>query len=54
MEIKLRIKVDKGVLEGDGNSILEKIITGVKGRVKLKTPFGDRDVKIKEDKAKKS
>lgn len=53
MEIKLRVEKNKAILEGDGNSILEKIISGTKGKIKIKTPFGDRDVKIKAPKEEK-
>ena len=44
-KLKLKVKKNEAILEG-GDSFLEKLIAGTKGKVRIKTPFGQREVKI--------
>ena len=50
---KTSIKVEKDTItvKGDSNDLVSKLISGCKGKVIIKTPFGIREIKkIKKEK----
>jgi len=44
---KLKLKVDKDevTIEEGEDSFLGKLIAGTRGKIKVKTPFGEREIK---------
>ena len=44
---KTTIKVEKDTItvKGDSNDLIGKLIAGCKGKVRIKTPFGVREIK---------
>lgn len=49
---KMRVIGDEATIGGDG-SFVEKMIAGTKGKIMIKTPFGERVInKIKDSKGK--
>ena len=42
----LNIKGNNAVIEGDSDSFVAQLIKGCKGKVKVNTPFGNRELKI--------
>ena len=48
--MKLRIKGNEAIIdEDDGEGFASKLITAAKGRVKIKTPFGRRNLKFVDE-----
>lgn len=43
--MKLKIKGDEAVIEGEGN-FASMLMQGCKGKVKINTPLGKREVKL--------
>ena len=55
MPDKLKLKVDKDevTIEEGEDSLLGKLLAGAKGKVKINTPFGKREIhKVKNSKGK--
>lgn len=42
--MKLKIEKDIATIEDDG-SLVSKLIAGCKGKIKINTPFGKREIK---------
>ena len=50
--MKLTIKKNEATIEGD-DSLVSKLVAGCKGKITIKTPFGEREIKnVKDDKGK--
>jgi len=43
---KLNIKDNEVKIEEGGDSFLSKLMAGCKGKIKINTPFGKREVKV--------
>jgi len=52
---KLKLKVDKDelIIEEGEDSFLGKLIEGARGRIKIRTPFGEREIRKVKDKGGK-
>ncbi len=44
--VKLNIKDKEVKVEEGGDSFIGKLMTGCKGKIKINTPFGKREVKL--------
>ena len=44
--VKLNIKGKEVKIEEGGDSIVGKLMAGCKGKIKINTPFGKREVKL--------
>jgi len=52
-KLKLKLNKDELDIEEGEDSFLGKMLAGAKGKVKIKTPFGEREIhKIKDSKGK--
>ena len=46
MKLKLNIQGDEAIAEGDDDNFLSRFIYGTKGKVRINTPMGNREVKL--------
>ena len=46
MKIKLKVDGDKVTIKKGSDSLLSKLISASKGKVKIKTPFGEREIRV--------
>ncbi len=44
--VKLKFKKNEVKIEEGGNSFVGKLMAGCKGKIKINTPFGKREVKL--------
>jgi len=52
-KVRLKVEKDEVTIEEGENSFLGKLLEGAKGKVKIKTPFGVREIhKVKNIKGK--
>ena len=50
----MRIKVNKDTAEiEDDGSLISKLLAGTRGKIKIKTPLGEREIKTVKNKKKK-
>ena len=45
-EVKLGVNKDKLTIEEGADTFIGKLITGAKGKITIKTPFGSREVSL--------
>lgn len=50
MTNKTKVTINKDTITVEGDSLLSKALAGCKGKIKLKTPFGERELKIDKTK----
>lgn len=52
--LKLKVVKDELTIEEGDDSLLGKLLAGTKGKIKIKTPFGEREIKkVKDHKGKR-
>ena len=52
-KIKLKIEGDKATIGKGSSSLLNKLIAGSQGKIKIKTPFGEQEIhEVKDQKGR--
>ena len=46
MKLNLRLQDDEAIAEGADDNFLAKFMAGTKGKVRINTPFGKRELKL--------
>ena len=52
MKTKAKVTIDNDTIVAEGDSLVAKLLAGCKGKVKLRSPFGNRELKLDKSKQK--